>query len=209
MEEKSAVMVGRPRGFDRDVALQTALELFWRHGYEGVSISDLTKAMGIAPPSLYGAFGSKAALYREALKLYQQRPTAVAIGAFQQDGPIRERVDALLRNTVRATTNPDHPAGCMITTGLLFCGSDIAELADTIAQLRAARCTAITARLQRAIDAGELPAGSGASGMARYLCAVMQGIAIQARDGASAEQLHAIVDVTMQNWGGLQDAVTN
>jgi TetR/AcrR family transcriptional regulator, copper-responsive repressor len=201
MEGKSAATIGRPRGFDRDAALRIALELFWRHGYEGVSISDLTKAMGIAPPSLYGTFGSKAGLYREALKLYQQRSTASAIEAFQQDGPVREMIDAMLRNTVRATTDPSHPPGCMITTGLLSCGSEIAELADTIAALRAVRRTAITDRLQRAIDVGDLPAGSDASGMARYLCAVMQGISIQARDGASAEQLHAIVDMTMQNWG--------
>jgi AcrR family transcriptional regulator len=202
MKEKTAATIGRPRSFDRAAALQTALDLFWRHGYEGVSIADLTHAMGIAPPSLYGAFGSKAGLYREALALYQQRPTGSPIQVFQQDGPLREKVEALLRNSVRVATDPDHPPGCMITTGLLHCGSDTDALADIIAEIRATRCAAITARLERAITVGDLPAGSDAPGLARYLCAVMQGICIQARDGASAAELHALVDVTMENWRG-------
>ncbi len=202
MEQKTAAPIGRPRGFDRGAALLTAMDLFWRHGYEGVSISDLTRAIGIAPPSLYAAFGSKAELYREVLVLYQQRPTGAAIRAFQQDGPIREMVATLLHNAVRAVTDPEYPAGCMITAGLLYCGSEHADLASTMAELRQNRCTAITDRLQRAIDVGELPAGSDAPTMARHLCAVMQGIAIQARDGATAGELQAVIDLTMRNWPG-------
>jgi AcrR family transcriptional regulator len=202
MKEKYPSPTGRPRGFNRDAALATAMRLFWRHGYEGVSIADLTQAIGIAPPSLYAAFGSKAELYREVLELYQRRPTGGATVTFQQDGPIAERVDALLRNAVRAVTDPDYPAGCMVTSGLLVCGPEHADLADAIADLRKARCAAITERLQRAIDAGELPAEPPAPARARYLCAVMQGIAIQARDGASAEDLHGIVDLAMREFAG-------
>jgi AcrR family transcriptional regulator len=200
MEQKPAAPIGRPRGFDRDAALQIALQLFWRHGYEGVSVSDLTRAIGIAPPSLYAAFGSKADLYREVLELYQRRPTAGAIRTFQQDGPIHDSVMALLRGAVRAATDPDYPAGCMVTAGLLYCGPEHEALAHTTADLRASRHAAITERLQRAIDEGELAPDSDAPTMARYLCALMQGIAIQARDGATAEQLQALVDMAMHCW---------
>jgi AcrR family transcriptional regulator len=202
MEQKTAAQIGRPRGFDRDAALRIALQLFWRHGYEGVAISDLTRAIGIAPPSLYAAFGSKAELYREVLALYASRPNAGAIRAFLCDGPIRDKVHALLHDSVRAVTDPDYPAGCMVTAGLLYCGAEHVSLAGAIAALRTDRCTAVTERLQRAIDAGELPPDTQAAAAARYLCAVMQGISIQARDGATAAELHAVADQALRNWPG-------
>jgi len=203
MEQRAAhATIGRPRGFDREAALQTAMRLFWRHGYEGVSIADLTRAIGIAPPSLYAAFGSKAELYREVLALYQSRPTSQAMRSFQQDGPIRDRVAELLHATVVSATDPDTPGGCMVTAGLLYCAPEHAELAAATAELRQARCARITERLQRAIDAGELPAGADAATQARLLCAVLQGITIQARDGASAPQLHAVAAQAMRYWPG-------
>lgn len=176
------------------------MDLFWRHGYEGVSIADLTRAMGIAPPSLYAAFGSKAALFREVLDLYQRRPAAGAIQTFQQDGPIGQAVATLLRDTIKAVADPNFPTGCMITAGLLHCGAEHAELADAIAELRATRRRRIAARLQRAIDEGELPPDADATGIARYLSAVMQGISIQAHDGASVDELNAVADLALQNW---------
>jgi AcrR family transcriptional regulator len=202
MEQKIASQPGRPRCFDRDAALATAMELFWRHGYEGVSIADLTRAMGIAAPSLYAAFGSKAALFREVLELYQRRPGAGVQMAFLEDGPIRERVAASLAVVVRACTEAGYPRGCMITTGLLTCGPDHAELAAALADLRHKRRAQMTDRLQRAIAAGDLPPEADAAALARYLSAVMQGLAIQARDGASAEELAATVDVVLRNWPG-------
>jgi AcrR family transcriptional regulator len=200
MEQKSATPGGRPRGFDRNDALQTAMMLFCRHGYEGVSIADLTKAMNIAPPSLYSAFGSKEALYREALALYQQRPGLGMLPEFQKDGPIRERVVRLLHDAVCAATDPDYPAGCMVTAGLLNCGAEHEALADTMSDLRTSRCAAIADRLQRAIDLGELPSATDALALARYLSAVIQGIAIQARDGATADELFTVADVAMEHW---------
>jgi AcrR family transcriptional regulator len=200
MEQKSATPGGRPRGFDRNDALQTAMMLFCKHGYEGVSIADLTKAMNIAPPSLYSAFGSKEALYREALALYQQRPGFEMLPEFQRDGPIRERVRTLLHDAVCAATDPDYPAGCMVTAGMLNCGAEHEALADTMSGLRTSRCTAIASRLQKAVETGDLPPGTDALALARYLSAVIQGIAIQARDGATADELFTVVDVAMDRW---------
>jgi AcrR family transcriptional regulator len=200
MEAKQIAALGRPRCFDRDAALQTALMLFSRHGYEGVSIADLTRAMGIAPPSLYAAFGSKAELYRAAVALYQQRPSGRAIQAFQEPGPIRERVETMMRHIAVAVTDPDTPLGCMVTAGLLYSGAEHADLAAGMASLRIKRCTTITDRLQQAVDDGELPQETDAPAMARYLVAVMQGMSIQARDGATAADLQAVVDMTIRNW---------
>jgi AcrR family transcriptional regulator len=200
MEAKQTAVMGRPRCFDRAAALQTALVLFSRHGYEGVSIADLTRAMGIAPPSLYAAFGSKAALFREAVALYQQRPSGRAIQAFQQPGPIRERAETLLRHIAAAVTDPAYPPGCMVTAGLLYSGAEHADLAGAMTDLRTKRCTTIADRLQLAVDSGDLPAETDAPTMARYLVAVMQGMSIQARDGATARDLQALVDMTMRAW---------
>jgi AcrR family transcriptional regulator len=202
MGKTSAVPLGRPCGFDRDAALDTAMQLFWRHGYEGVSISDLTREIGVAPPSLYAAFGSKAELFRKVLELYLQRPASTALRAFTQDGPIRPAVETMLRNSVRAVTDPNYPPGCMIAAGLMQSGPDHIDLAETIAGLRKARCAVIAARLQRAIDAGDLPTDTDPTALARYLYAVTQGIAVQARDGAAPDELNAIVDMTMRNWPG-------
>ena len=192
--------MGRPRGFDREAALKIALRLFWQHGYEGVSIARLTEVMGIAAPSLYAAFGSKEALYRAALDLYRENHAAPAIRAFQQDGPIRDKVEDMLRGSVQAATDPNHPSGCMLSTGLLFCGSEHASLAATVSELRAERLKAIGDRLQRAVDAGDLAPATDVHALARYLSALMNGIAVQARDGATASDLHAMVDATMERW---------
>jgi AcrR family transcriptional regulator len=188
---------GRRREFDRDAALEKALILFWRHGYEGVSIADLTRAIGIAPPSLYAAFGDKAALYREVLSLYSSW-TEVSIKEFQRAGPIRDLIDELLRKTADAATDSSFPAGCLVTTGLLHTAPEHRSLAKRVADMRAARARAIADRIQIAINEGELPKTVNARSMADFLSAISQGIMLQARDGASRAELHAIVDTAMK-----------
>lgn len=190
---------GRPREFDRAEALHTAMKLFCKHGYEGVSIADLTAAMNISPPSLYAAFGSKEALFREALALYQQRPDLPQLAA---KGTIREQLKALLYDTVRAATDPDFPAGCMVSAGMLACRPEHEELAISIADLRIARCSMVAQHLADAVASGELPPETDTQAMGRFIMALAQGIAIQAHDGAPAEELFALVDVALRNWPG-------
>ena len=196
-KQKTPVPRGRRREFDRSAALEKALVLFWRFGYEGVSIADLTSAIGIAPPSLYAAFGDKAALYREVLALYSSW-AEVSIKEFQREGPIRELVDDLLRKTADAATDPKFPAGCLVTTGLLHTAPEHRSLAKRVADMRTQRARAIADRLQKAIDAGELPKSVDARSMADFLSAISQGIMLQARDGALRSALHAIVDTAMK-----------
>lgn len=202
MKQKTALALGRsslgrPRAFDRDEALQIAVKLFCKHGYEGVSIADLTHAMNISPPSLYAAFGGKEALYREALAAYLQRTDLPHI---ENQGAIRDQVEILLRDTVRAATDPSYPAGCMVTAGMLNCGAEYQALAGTLTALRNDRCEEFACHLRQAVARGELPPNTDTDATSRYIAALIQGIAIQAKDGASQAELFALVDVAISHW---------
>lgn len=199
MKQKPINASGRPREFDRDEALHIAMKLFCKHGYEGVSIAELTAAMNIAPPSLYAAFGSKEALYREALALYQQRSDLPRLAPA---GSIREQMKALLYDTVRAATDPAFPAGCMVSAGMLACSPAHEALAGSVAELRTARCDMVAQHLKDAVASGELPADADTKAIGRYVMALAQGIAIQAHDGAPAAELFALVDVALEAWPG-------
>lgn len=175
---------GGPRTFDRDHAVDTAMRLFWRHGYEGVSLNDLTAAIGIAPPSLYAAFGSKAGLYREALDRYSGLPKA--LNNLGQTTSLYEAVEALLDSAINAVTEPGNERGCMISSGMIQCGGDHAELARELAQRRGLMRDTITLKLEPWLDQ------DGAASLSRYLVTILQGLSVQARDGASREELKQI-----------------
>lgn len=191
---------GRPRSFDSDAALDRALEVFWRQGYEGTAISDLTKAMGINnAPSLYNAFGSKEQLFVKVLDRYADGPARYIREAFDQP-TARAAVGALLHGAADATTDPGHPRGCITVQGGLACSPGAEPARDELAARRAAGEAALRERLQRARANGEIPAGADPDGLARYFTAIYQGIAVQAASGATREQLHGIVDMAMTVW---------
>ncbi|KGM34119.1 TetR/AcrR family transcriptional regulator [Inquilinus limosus] len=188
MEPDAKSRGGRPWSFDRDKAVETAMRLFWRHGYEGVSIGDLTKAIRIAPPSLYAAFGSKAGLYREALARYEDDVGALKMDPPGSAGTLAEAVRHLLEAAVRAVTHPDRERGCMISSGMITCHPEHESLARDLAARRDAMRERIAQALLPFAD------GGGTGRLARHLAAVMQGISIQVRDGASPAELQEIVD---------------
>lgn len=179
---------GRPWSFDREKAVETAMRLFWRHGYEGVSIGDLTKAIGIAPPSLYAAFGSKAGLYQETLNRYEMGIGLLDLAPLGSAASLEEAVRLLLEGAVRAVTHPDRERGCMISSGMIACHPEHAALADDLAKRRDAMRKRFAQAFQPFAGANE------AQRLARHLVAVMQGISIQARDGARPEELQEIVE---------------
>lgn len=168
-----------PRTFDRGQAVDTAMRLFRRHGYEGVSVADLTNAIGIAPPSLYAAFGSKAGLYREALDRYTALPGAVD-GMASAD-TLEQAVSGLLGAAIDAVVADER--GCMISTGLVEGGAAHQELTHELRERRLALRGKIAGRLTLWLDR------SAADRLAGYLLAVQQGLAVQARDGASRDEL--------------------
>lgn len=190
---------GRPRGFDREAALDAALWLFWEHGYDGVAISDLTAAMGIAAPSLYAAFGSKEALYRAALARYQQAGGAAG-ALLPEEGTAFGAVAAALRRAVRAVTRADRPRGCLMSSGLLACAPGAEPLAREHRRLRAAMLKQFQRRIARGIKAGELPRGVVAAALARFYVTVLQGLSVQARDGASVRDLDRVARCALAAW---------
>jgi AcrR family transcriptional regulator len=190
---------GRPRAFDVDEALDRALEVFWRQGYEGTGISDLTKAMGINPPSLYGAFGNKEELFRKVLDRYADGPARYIREAFDQP-TARAAVEQLLHGAADATTRPGFPRGCLTVQGGLACAPGAEGARGELASRRLAGEAALRARLEQARVEGELPDDVDPDGLARYFVTVYQGIAVQAAGGASGEQLHQVVDYSMRAW---------
>lgn len=164
------------------------MRLFWRHGYEGVSIGDLTEAIGIAPPSLYAAFGSKAGLYQEALAHYEESVGSLDLTSLAAAGDLAQAVRLLLERAVVAVTDPRREPGCMISSGMIACHPDHAALARDPANRREAMREAIAGALAPFAGAGEV------RGLARHLTAVMQGISIQARDGIGRAELQEIVE---------------
>jgi AcrR family transcriptional regulator len=179
---------GRPWSFDRDKAIETAMRLFWRHGFEGVSIDDLTKTIGIAPPSLYAAFGSKAGLYREALARYEETQGSLDVSPVKSAATLAEAVRQLLEAAVRAVTHPDRELGCMISSGMVACHPEHAMLARDVASRRDAMRERIVQALRPFAGRNEVRR------LARHLVAVMQGISIQARDGATPAELQEIIE---------------
>ncbi|NVE90522.1 TetR/AcrR family transcriptional regulator [Halomonas sp. ATBC28] len=191
---------GRPRAFDRSAALAIAGKTFWQFGYEGASIAELTAAMGITPQSLYAAFTSKADLYREALDWYQSEVGAFAVAALQEEDVVAA-FEQLLMEAAKQFCRPDRPRGCMISTAVLTCARDNDAIADMVAQERAATMNALRDRIEQGISQGQLSVDTNVAALARFVGAIIQGMSVQARDGATEKDLKAVVELVIDQIG--------
>lgn len=191
--------LGRPRAFDADRALDRALAVFWRNGYEGASLPALTKAMGINRPSLYAAFGNKEALFRKAVDRYARGPAGYGFKALGKRTAY-EVVEALLEGVIALLTKPQNPGGCLMVQGALACGESASRVRDELASRRAADVAALRRRFQRAIDEGDLTASADASTLARFVATIMHGLAVQAASGASRKELLRVKDMVLWVW---------
>ena len=192
---------GRPRAFDRDAALEEAVRLFWRKGFEATSIADLTAAMGIGAPSLYAAFGSKEALYAEALRCYERRYGGAAWRRFAAARTARGAVEGLLMDSAAALTSGKSGAskGCMLVMSSID-RSEHPALCEAVRASRQAAGDRLEARFARAMEAGEIRRGAKPGALARYIQTVQSGMSILARDGASRQELEAVARVAMAGW---------
>lgn len=197
---------GRPRAFDRTVALRRAMEVFWRRGYQGASMTELTTAMGIGSPSLYAAFTSKEALFREAVDLYNTTEGLAPQQALSGPGGARQAIEAMLRHNARAYTDPANPTGCLVVLAAIGGLPDSDEVSRFLAQCRQRDIDEVRRRIDRGVTEGDLPATVDRDALARFVGAVVQGMSVQARDGATEADLNGIVDCAIAAWDCLAGA---
>ena len=198
---------GRPRTFDPDTALRTALELFWERGYEGTSLNDLAEAMGIASASIYACFGSKEDLFRKVMALYGTTSGEPPRRALREQPTARAAIHAMLRATADQITGPDTPHYCMLILAAPTGAVENHTVREFLADLRRDMHTTIKDRLARAVTDGDLTAPPASlDAIARYYTTVVQGLSIQARDGATRADLEAVITCAMAAWDTLTSA---
>ncbi|ATH15642.1 TetR family transcriptional regulator [Delftia acidovorans] len=190
-------MAGRPREFDRDQALERAMLAFWRRGYEGTSMADLVQALGIASARIYAAFGSKQDLFREAVQRYEASDGGFADRAMAQEPRVRDALARVLRDAVATYTDDAHPLGCMVVTAATNCAEENEAVAAWLAEHRRQRTQSLIDRLQRALDEGELRAGTDVQALGDFYATQLHGISVQARDGVSRQRLLAAVETAL------------
>jgi AcrR family transcriptional regulator len=192
---------GRPRGFCVEDTLDRAMTVFWRHGYEGASMSELTAAMGINSPSLYACFGSKEGLFRAVLERYDERRKSFMESVLA--APNAQAVAETYLHGVAdfaADTSGQNPPGCLLLQSGLSCGDS--DIPDEMARHRAEKEEALRARFEKSRKAGELPKGVTPAMLARYLMTVSNGICVQASSGASVKELHEVAAIALMAWPG-------
>ncbi|OCP16841.1 MULTISPECIES: TetR/AcrR family transcriptional regulator [unclassified Ensifer] len=197
---------GRPRNFSREEALKSAMEIFWDKGFDNTSLADLTRVMGLNPPSLYAAFGSKAKLFLEAVDLYG-RTDGAGIWEFLDSAPTaKEAVHELLRRSAENFTQWPEPRGCMVVLSAPQMEGGDAAVCDDLKARRLRKQAALQRRLERGVAEGDLPAGTACDEIAAYVTSIQHGMSIHARDGAARQTLMAIADCCAAGWDAMVDA---
>jgi AcrR family transcriptional regulator len=177
------------------------MTVFWRNGYEGASMSELTAAMGINSPSLYACFGSKEGLFRAVLERYDERRKSFM--EYVMSAPdVAQLAERFLHGVAdfAVDTSGQNPPGCLLLQSGLSCGES--QIPDELARHRAEKEKALRQRLERARKSGDLPKGANPAALARYLLTVSNGICVQAASGASAKELHEVAAMALMGWPG-------
>lgn len=199
MELVSTTLKGRPREFCTEQALAAALRVFWTKGYEGTSLSDLTEAMEITRPSLYAAFGNKEELYRKALDLYEREKLAY-VGVALEQPTARAVAEHLLRGALDNFSGEADPKGCFNVISTVSCLAEAESVRADLATRKASSQRALVERFRRAKAEGDLPDHVDVEGLAGLLTAILQGLSVQARSGASRAELATMVETSLALW---------
>lgn len=192
---------GRPRTFDRAAALRAAMTLFWEHGYEGTSFDDLLGAMDISASSFYGSFGNKEKLYREATDAFMQTSSSWFFGLLDDTTvSTRTAFERVLDAIAVEFTRRGRPAGCMISLAAAHVPASLTDLRRMMTGHRMTSESGFASRLRTGMTAGDVPADTDVEALAAYFSAIVRGLAVQARDGATRERLRQIIAVAMRVW---------
>ncbi|GAB2901535.1 TetR/AcrR family transcriptional regulator [Streptomyces mayteni] len=176
------------------------MRAFWEHGYEGTSVADLTRAMGIGAPSLYAAFGDKKTLFEEATESYVRQYGGFVGRAMVEEPTARAAIGRALREAAVEYTEPGRPTGCLVISALVTYSESAEEVAEGLRVMREHNVAAFERRVRQDVDAGLLPESTDATALARFAGAVMQGMSQQSRDGASRAELTAVAEAAMGCW---------
>ena len=190
---------GRPREFDVDQALDSALALFWRHGYEGVSIAAVSEALGISVPSIYAAFGNKEGLFLKSVERYAQRAGAIYHESFKKETAY-EVAKAILEGEVDLVTQKDKPNGCMMVNGALVTGPESEGISRQMAAMRQTAEGWMADRFKQAQKDGDLPKHADPKALAAYIMTINSGLAVQARSGVAKKDLKKVIELALLNW---------
>ncbi|MGZ8271312.1 MAG: TetR/AcrR family transcriptional regulator [Methylophilus sp.] len=190
---------GRPRVFDMDEALDKALKIFWKRGYEGASLSELIKELSINKPSLYAAFGNKEELFLKALSRYASGPVAF-IKEVVKEPTSYQVAESFLFKAAEFLTDPTHPQGCMIVQGALSTGDSAELIKNILIKYRSSYENLLTERFDQAKSDGDLPDWVNANDLAKYLATIHQGMSVQATSGATKQQLINISNIALRSW---------
>ncbi|MBA1228184.1 TetR/AcrR family transcriptional regulator [Pseudomonas viridiflava] len=198
--------MGRPRTFDRDAAITQAMHLFWEHGYDATSLSQLKAGIGngITAPSFYAAFGSKQALFIEVMERYLTTHGRVTDSLFDTTLAPREAIERTLRRSAKMQCEADHPKGCLVSLGLMSaCSDESKAISAPLARARDMNRAALVDCVERAIEAGDLPKTVMPESLAAVFDSFMLGMSTLARDGISHQMLDAAVSQVMGLWDSL------
>jgi AcrR family transcriptional regulator len=191
---------GRPRTFDEEKALDAAMRVFWRRGYEGASLEELTAAMGVNRPSMYAAFGNKEALFRKAVDRYEAMAGGMVERALAQP-TARGVAEALWKGAVGGC-NSKGPRGCLLVQGALACGEESERVKRELAVRRGLMEARLRERFARATAEGDLPKDADAAALAKYVATFQQGLAVQMAGGVDRGELLKVVEVALGGWPG-------
>jgi AcrR family transcriptional regulator len=191
--------LGRPKAFDSEEALEAALSVFWERGYEGTSLSDLTRAMGINKPSLYATFGDKAELFRKVVDRYMAQRAVVWENALREP-TARLVVERILDTTADALTSGQNPHGCLLVQSALTCSRESDCIKQELALKRADSDSLLRGRFARAQAEGELAPNVDVAALARYFSTILRGMSVEASAGATRQALQNVIDLAMKAW---------
>src|ERR1051325_10600685 len=191
--------LGRPRAFDPDKALDAALKVFWERGYEGASLADLTKAMGINKPSLYGTFGDKAELFRKVVDRYLSRQNLLWEQVLREPSA-RTTVERILNAVADSLTSGQNPHGCLLVQSALTCSEESDCIKKELALPRADSDGMLRSRLERAQKDGEIAQGVDVAALFRYFSTILRGMSVEASGGATRQDLQNVIDLAFRAW---------